>query len=62
MTFRALDPDEVARYVATGEGRDKAGSYAAQGVGAGLIRSIDGCFFNIVGLPVALFLDLMKQV
>jgi len=61
VTFRALDPDDVARYVATGEGRDKAGSYAAQGVGAGLIRSIDGCFFNVVGLPVALFLDLMKQ-
>jgi septum formation protein len=62
VTFRDLDPDEVTRYVATGEGRDKAGSYAAQGVGAGLIRSIDGCFFNVVGLPVALFLDLMKQV
>jgi len=62
VTFRALDRDEVARYVATGEGRDKAGSYAAQGVGAGLIRSIDGCFFNVVGMPVALFLDLMKRV
>jgi septum formation protein len=62
VTFRALSAEEVARYVATGEGRDKAGSYAAQGIGAGLIRSIDGCFFNVVGLPVSLFLDLMKKV
>jgi septum formation protein len=61
VTFRSLDPEEIARYVATGEGRDKAGSYAAQGVGAGLIRRIDGCFFNVVGLPVARLLDLLQQ-
>jgi septum formation protein len=62
VTFRDLDDDEIARYVATGEGRDKAGSYAAQGIGAGLIRSVDGCFFNVVGLPVSRLLDMMKQV
>jgi septum formation protein len=62
VVFRTLGADEVALYVATGEGRDKAGSYAAQGVGAGLIRSIDGCFFNVVGLPVGLLLDMMKKV
>lgn len=62
VTFRALDDEEIARYVATGEGRDKAGSYAAQGVGAGLIRRIDGCFYNVVGLPVAVTLDLLREV
>jgi septum formation protein len=62
VSFRTLSADEVARYVATGEGRDKAGSYAAQGIGAGLIRSIEGCFFNVVGLPVGLLLDMMKKV
>lgn len=62
VTFRDLDDDEIARYVATGEGRDKAGSYAAQGVGAGLIRSVDGCFFNVVGLPVARLLDMLGRV
>ncbi len=62
VTFRDLDDDEIARYVSTGEGRDKAGSYAAQGVGAGLIRSIDGCFFNVVGLPVSLLLDMLRRV
>ena len=62
VTFRALDRAAIERYVATGEGRDKAGSYAAQGVGAGLIRRIDGCFYNVVGLPVALTLDLMEKM
>jgi len=62
VTFRELDAREIKAYVATGEGRDKAGSYAAQGLGAGLIRSIHGCFFNVVGLPVSLLLDLLKKV
>jgi len=62
VTFRTLSEETIARYVATGEGRDKAGSYAAQGLGAGLIRSIDGCFYNVVGLPVALLLDLLSEV
>jgi septum formation protein len=61
VTFRSLSADDIARYVDTGEGRDKAGSYAAQGIGAGLIRRIDGCFFNVVGLPVALLLDLLQR-
>ena len=62
VTFRDLSDDEIARYVLTGEGRDKAGSYAAQGVGAGLIRSVEGCFFNVVGLPVARLLDMLREV
>lgn len=61
VTFRKLSPAQIAAYVATGEGRDKAGSYAAQGVGAGLIRRVEGCFFNVVGLPVGLLFDLMQQ-
>jgi septum formation protein len=61
VTFRALSPDDIARYVATGEGATRRGSYAAQGLGAGLIRRIDGCFFNVVGLPVSLLLDLLKK-
>lgn len=62
VAFRELSDAEIVSYVATGEGRDKAGSYAAQGVGAGLIRSIEGCFFNVVGLPVALLLDMLREV
>ena len=62
VTFRALDDAEIAAYVATGEGRDKAGSYAAQGLGASLIESIDGCFYNVVGLPVALVCRLLRKI
>jgi septum formation protein len=51
VTFRALDPDEIDRYVASGEGRDKAGAYAVQGLGAMLVSRIEGSYTNVVGLP-----------
>jgi septum formation protein len=53
VTFRALSSKEIARYVATGEGRDKAGAYAIQGIGAFLVERISGSFTNVVGLPIA---------
>jgi septum formation protein len=51
VTMRAAGSDVVARYAATGEGLDKAGAYAAQGIGAFLVEKIDGSFSNVVGLP-----------
>ena len=62
VRFRSLTDDEIRSYVATGEGKDKAGAYAVQGVGAALVRSIDGCYYNIVGLPVELLFNLLKRV
>lgn len=62
VVFRELDRSMIERYIATGEGRDKAGSYAAQGLGAALVRRIEGCFYNVVGLPVSLLLDLMEDI
>lgn len=62
VRFRKLTETDIERYVSSGEGRDKAGGYAVQGLGAGLVRSIDGCFFNVVGLPVSLLFDLLRKV
>jgi septum formation protein len=61
VRFRSLADDEIIRYVSSGEGRDKAGSYAVQGLGAALVQSIDGCFYNVVGLPVSLLFELLKK-
>ena len=52
VTFRDLTADERQRYVATGEGLDKAGGYAIQGIGASVVDRIEGCYFNVVGLSV----------
>jgi septum formation protein len=58
VTFRALDDDLVRRYAETGEWLERAGGYAIQGQGAGLVRAISGDYLNVVGLPVAALLDL----
>jgi septum formation protein len=56
VTFRALCAGDVARYVACGEWRERAGAYAIQGVGSALVERVDGDYFNVVGLPVAALL------
>lgn len=57
VTFRAFDDRALDGYVATGEGRDKAGAYAIQGIGGGLVRGIEGSYTNVVGLPVTEVLE-----
>jgi septum formation protein len=50
--IRQLSEDEIADYVSTGEPMDKAGSYAIQGVGAGIVERVTGSYTNVVGLPL----------
>ena len=52
VRVRALDAQEVEAYAATGEGLDKAGGYAIQGIGATLIDGIEGCYGAVVGLSL----------
>ena len=52
VRFRPLSDGEISRYVATGEPRGKAGAYAIQGHGGSLVSALEGCFNNVVGLPL----------
>src|ERR1700742_2966994 len=60
VTMCTLSPQEVAAYVATGEPMDKAGAYAIQGYAGRWIPRISGCYFNVVGLPLALVTSLVE--
>jgi septum formation protein len=58
VRFRTLGRGVIEWYLESGEWHDRAGGYAIQGRGAALVESIDGDYFNVVGLPVAALLDL----
>jgi septum formation protein len=60
VTMQTLSPEEVSRYVASGEPMDKAGAYAIQGYAGRWIPGISGCYFNVVGLPLALVSSLLE--
>lgn len=62
VTMRTLPAEEVSRYVGSGEPMDKAGAYAIQGYAARWIPRISGCYFNVVGLPLALVTGLLEGV
>jgi septum formation protein len=61
VTFRELTEEEIRAYVASREPFDKAGGYAIQGLASKFVVHISGCYFNVVGLPVALLYDLLKE-
>ncbi|MFQ5724266.1 MAG: Maf family protein [Terriglobia bacterium] len=59
--FRPLTEQEIQAYVSTGEPLDKAGAYAVQGRAARFVTRVEGCYFNVVGLPVALVDRLLRD-
>ena len=60
--MRALSEDRIDWYVGTGEPMDKAGAYGIQGYGALLVEKIEGCYFNVVGLPLIPVADCLEQI
>ncbi len=61
VTFRPFDRSVAEAYARTGEPMDKAGAYGIQGFGATLVRRVEGDFYGVVGFPVVLLLDLLRQ-
>jgi len=62
VTFAALSTETIQRYVATGEPRDKAGSYGIQGRGAALVERIDGDFYTVMGFPLGDFVRRLPEL
>ena len=62
VTFRDLSTSEIDWYLATGEPYDKAGGYGLQGAGAALIKRLDGSDTNVIGLPLAETVGLLRRV
>ena len=61
VSFRNLSEAEIDAYLSLEEYKDKAGSYAIQGRAMTFVDKIDGCYYNVVGLPVTATLSLLKQ-
>ena len=62
VEFLPLDEETIRRYVATGEPMDKAGAYGIQGYGALMVRGVQGCYFNVMGLPLALLGETLRSI
>ena len=62
VTFRELAEDEISAYVETGEPMGKAGAYGIQGRAAAFVERIEGCYFNVVGLPLAKLVQKLRKL
>jgi septum formation protein len=61
VVFRPLTRQEIEDYVASGDPLDKAGAYAIQGRAGRFVTRLEGCYFNVMGLPVALVDRLLRE-
>lgn len=61
VRFVEMTPTEITGYIASGEPMDKAGGYAIQGLASKFIDRIEGCYFNVMGLPIALVYRRLKE-
>jgi septum formation protein len=62
VEFAPLSAEDIAWYVSTGEPMDKAGAYGVQGLASRFVTAVHGSYSNVVGLPVALVSDMLKQI
>jgi septum formation protein len=62
VSFCKFSQSEIDAYIATGEPMDKAGAYALQGMGACLIAKIEGCYTNVIGLPMPILVKMLRAV
>ncbi|MBL8028747.1 MAG: septum formation protein Maf [Fibrobacteres bacterium] len=60
VTFRKLSDKEIKSYIESGEPMDKAGAYGIQGAGGSFVEKVNGCFFNVVGLPVKPLMEFLS--
>lgn len=62
VQFSSLSDREIEDYLKTGEPLDKAGAYAIQGYASRYVEKIDGCYFNVVGLPISLLYRMLQKI
>lgn len=60
--FRKITKVEILNYIKSGEASDKAGAYGIQGRGAAFVKRIEGCYFNVVGLPLASLVEQLLDI
>lgn len=62
VKFSVLSDEKIAKYIETGEHRDKAGAYGIQGYGGIFVEEIHGCYYNVVGLPLNKLSKMLKEM
>ena len=62
VTFKNLSDEEISEYISCKEPMDKAGAYGIQGLGAQFVENISGCYFNVMGLPINIFYNLISSL